>query len=67
MNPRRHLLIPPSYLDSIRARPEGRLASSGLTESTAEDPKENMLKLRSDRGDSASAETRQSVRQRREQ
>jgi hypothetical protein len=67
VNPRRHLLIPPSYLDSIRERPGGRLASSGLTESTAEDPTENMRKLRSDRGDSASAEKRQSVRQRQQQ
>ena len=49
MNPRRHVLIPASYLDSIRERPEGRLESYGLPESTAEDPKENMRKLRSDR------------------
>jgi hypothetical protein len=62
VNPRRHLLIPQSYLDSIRKRPEGRLASSGPPESTAESPKENMRKLLSDRGDCARAEDRQSVK-----
>ena len=55
-------MIPPSYLDSIRKKREGRLASSGPPESTAEDATENMRKLRSDRGGCASAENRQSVR-----
>ena len=59
MNPRRHLLIPPSYLDSIRKRPEGRLASSGPPESIAEEATENIRKLRSDLGDCARAENRQ--------
>lgn len=67
MNPRRHLLIPPSYLDSIRKRPEGRLASSGPPESTTEEPTENMRKLRSDRGDGARAENRQSVKWKQQQ
>jgi hypothetical protein len=59
MNPRRHLLIPPSYLDSLRRRSERRLATSGLPESTAEDPTENMRKLLCDPGDCASAENQQ--------
>lgn len=67
MNTRRHLLIPPSYLDSIRKRPEGRLASSGPPESTAEEPTENMRKLRSDLGDCAGAENRQSVKRKQQQ
>jgi hypothetical protein len=67
VNPRRHLPIPPSYLGSIRKRPEGRLASSGPPESTAEDPTENMRKLRSDRGDCARAENRQSVKRKQQQ
>lgn len=67
MNPRRHLLIPPSYLDSIRERPEGRVSSSGPPESTAEDSTENMRKLRSDSGDCASAENRQSVKRKQTQ
>ena len=67
MNTRRHLLIPPSYLDSIREKPEGRASSSGPTESTAEDPTENMRKLRSDLGDCASAENRQSVKRKQPQ
>lgn len=67
MNPRRHLLIPPSYLDSIREKPEGRVSSSGPPESNAEDPTENMHKLRSDRGDYARAENRQSVKRKQQQ
>ena len=61
MNTRKHLLIPPSYLDSIRRRPEGRLATSGLPGSTAEGPTENMRKLLRDRDDRANAENQQSV------
>ena len=61
MNPRRHLLIPPSYLDSIRKKPEGK------PESTVDDPPENMRKLRSDLGDYANAENRQSVRRKQQQ
>lgn len=67
MNPRRHLLIPPSYLDSIREKPEGRVSSSGPPEPTAEDPTENMRKLRSDRGDCAIAENWQSVQRKQQQ
>jgi hypothetical protein len=67
VNPRRHFLIPASYLDSIREKPEGRLASAGPPESTAEDPTENMRKLRSDRGDCASTENRQSVKRKQQQ
>ena len=67
MNPRRHLLIPPSYLDSIREKPEGKLASCGQPESTAEDLPENMPKLRSDLGESANAGNRQSVRRKQQQ
>ena len=67
MNPRRHLLIPPSYLDSIRKRPEGRLASSGPPEPTAEDPTENTRKLRSDRGYCETAENRQSMKWKQQQ
>jgi len=67
VNPRRHLLIPPSYLDSIREKPEGRVPSCGPPESTAEDSTENMRKLRSDLGDYARAENRQSVKRKQQQ
>jgi hypothetical protein len=67
VNPRRHLLIPPSDLDSIRKRPEGRLAFSGPPEPTAEDPIQNMRKLRSDRGDCARAENLESVQRKQQQ
>ncbi len=67
MNPRRHLLIPPSYMDSIREKPEGSVSSSGPPESTVEGPTEYMRKLRSDLGDCASAENRQSVKRKQPQ
>lgn len=66
MNTRRHLLIPSSCLDSIR-KTEGRLATSGLPESTAEGPTENMRKLVRDRGDCANAESPQSVTRKQQQ
>ena len=67
MNPRKHLLISPSYLDSIREKPGRRLASSGPPEPTAEDLTENIRKFRSDRDDCASAENRQSMRRKQQQ
>lgn len=67
MNPRRHLLIPPSCLDSIREKPKGRVSPSGPLESNAEDPTENMRKFRSDLGECASAENRQSVKRKQAQ
>jgi hypothetical protein len=67
VNPLRHFLIPASYLDSIREKPEGRVSSSGPPESTAEDPTENMRKLRSDLSDCASAENPQSVKRKQPQ
>ena len=56
MNTPRHLLISPSYLDSIRKKPGGK------PESTTEEPTENTRKLQSDLADHANAENRQSVR-----
>jgi hypothetical protein len=67
VNPRRHLLMPPSYLDSILEKPVGRVSASGSPESNAEDPTKYMRKLRSDRGDCASAENRQSVKRKHQQ
>jgi hypothetical protein len=67
VNTRRHLLISPSYLDSIREKPERRISSSGPPGSNAEDPTENMHEFRSDRGDCARAENRQSVKRKQQQ